>query len=533
MPIDKLEALKAKSQKCRDRLYRNPKSKDVIAAKQLIDQLKAACEYELMGDLLEAATRHAPKDATIRRLYAQKLIETGEASVAIDVLKSLRRKLGSKEPEYAEVGGLLGRAYKQIFFDTEDKTSAPALAALKKAIQAYRKIYEIDPKLYTWHGVNLVALLSRARRLGSKVAPDLSPKQLANDILRHLQKTPEKSKDEWYLATLAEVSLATDDWQSVEARINDYLSDNRVTAFQLNSLLRQLTQVWDLESRDERARGLVSILRARIAEMRGGALDVAAYEIQRLRNNPDPVEGQLEAILGKDGHKTYRWWRTGLERARAVAAVYQKLGNRIGTGFLVRAGALNLQPEDELLLLTNFHVVNPSGSHPGLRPEDAEVAFETESLDQRYSIIESVWSSPIDKHDACLLRLESIPEGAGPLPFARCLPALEDNAKVYVIGHPRGKELSFSFQDNELLDHEGSPKGNPSIADVCRVHYRAPTEPGSSGSPVFNANLWQVIALHHAGGKLGMSRLNGKKGTYSANEGIAVMSIAEAIGTSR
>jgi V8-like Glu-specific endopeptidase len=58
------------------------------------------------------------------------------------------------------------------------------------------------------------------------------------------------------------------------------------------------------------------------------------------------------------------------------------------------------------------------------------------------------------------------------------------------------------------------------------VHYTAPTEGGSSGSPVFNAGLWQVIALHHKGGKAGMPKLNGAVGTYGANEGVSIQSIA-------
>ena len=80
-----------------------------------------------------------------------------------------------------------------------------------------------------------------------------------------------------------------------------------------------------------------------------------------------------------------------------------------------------------------------------------------------------------------------------------------------------------------LLDHEGPPAGQPAIEGVCRVHYRAPTEGGSSGSPVFNALMWEVIALHHMGGKLGMPRLNGQVGTYSANEGISLGSIVTAM----
>jgi hypothetical protein len=100
---------------------------------------------------------------------------------------------------------------------------------------------------------------------------------------------------------------------------------------------------------------------------------------------------------------------------------------------------------------------------------------------------------------------------------------------VYVIGHPGGRDLAFSFQDNELIDHEGPPAGKPPVPNVCRLHYRAPTEGGSSGSPVFNAGLWQVVALHHSGGRIGMRCLNGKTGTYAANEGISILSIAEAI----
>ena len=118
------------------------------------------------------------------------------------------------------------------------------------------------------------------------------------------------------------------------------------------------------------------------------------------------------------------------------------------------------------------------------------------------------------------------------MPIARALPLLDEGPRVYVIGHPGGRELAFSFQDNELIDHEGPPAGKPPIAGVCRVHYRAPTEGGSSGSPVFNAGLWEVVALHHNGGKIGMPRLNGKAGTYAANEGIAIGSIRPAVAES-
>jgi V8-like Glu-specific endopeptidase len=87
---------------------------------------------------------------------------------------------------------------------------------------------------------------------------------------------------------------------------------------------------------------------------------------------------------------------------------------------------------------------------------------------------------------------------------------------VYVVGHPLGGGVSFSLQDNLLLDW-----------DQRLVHYRTPTEPGSSGSPVFD-DQWRLIAIHHAGGS-NMRKLNGKPGTYKANEGINILAIIEQI----
>jgi hypothetical protein len=109
------------------------------------------------------------------------------------------------------------------------------------------------------------------------------------------------------------------------------------------------------------------------------------------------------------------------------------------------------------------------------------------------------------------------------------LPDLEDEPRVYIIGHVGGRDLAFSFQDNLLIDNEGPPEGKPAIPGVSRLHFRAPTEGGSSGSPVFNANLWQVLALHHKGGREGMPKLNGAEGIYAANEGISIQSIREGI----
>jgi hypothetical protein len=418
---------------------------------------------------------------------------------------------------------MLRMAVRQAFGQRpQDVRSSRRLAGLDEALGVETPVLRI---VNTWHGVNLVALLTRARSLGLAFEPDLKPREVAKAVVRALQATPPEKRDEWYLPTLAEANLGLGDYDAVERTIHEYAANDDAKPFLIASTLRQFTEVWDLEAKGRRGKGIVAALRARLAswEMTGG-------EIRNLRAQRAPDAGQLEAILGDKGVKTYRWWKTGLDRAVAIAAVRQQFGTRIGTGFLVRARDIGIEPGDELLVMTNFHVVNEHGASNGIAPEQAEIAFEADDEQKAYPVDDKiVWSSPPERHDAAILRLKTAAPHIDPLPMAKRLPLVEKSATVYIIGHPGGRDLAFSCQDNELLDHEGPPAGKMQIPGVCRVHYRAPTEGGSSGSPVFNADLWEVIALHHKGGKTNMPKLNGAPGTYGANEGISIESIRGAV----
>jgi V8-like Glu-specific endopeptidase len=99
---------------------------------------------------------------------------------------------------------------------------------------------------------------------------------------------------------------------------------------------------------------------------------------------------------------------------------------------------------------------------------------------------------------------------------AATVPLPSPRTKAFVVGHPTAGPLQFSLSDSVLLD-------------VCRyerlMHYRTPTDPGSSGSPVFNSK-WEVVALHHAGSQKA-PRLTGL-GEYEANEGITLRAICQA-----
>ncbi|MEA2828634.1 MAG: endonuclease mitochondrial [Actinomycetota bacterium] len=57
---------------------------------------------------------------------------------------------------------------------------------------------------------------------------------------------------------------------------------------------------------------------------------------------------------------------------------------------------------------------------------------------------------------------------------------------VTIVQHPRGEKKQVSLRENRVVDLLES-----------FLHYETDTEPGSSGSPVFN-DQWEVVALHHA-----------------------------------
>lgn len=75
-------------------------------------------------------------------------------------------------------------------------------------------------------------------------------------------------------------------------------------------------------------------------------------------------------------------------------------------------------------------------------------------------------------------------------PMIRDLGKIITMEHINIIQHPRGEPKQVVIRENRLLD---SFDGK----DVV-LHYEADTEPGSSGSPVFN-DQWEVVALHHSG----------------------------------
>jgi S1-C subfamily serine protease len=194
-----------------------------------------------------------------------------------------------------------------------------------------------------------------------------------------------------------------------------------------------------------------------------------------------------------------------------VARIADGSGRAKGTGFVVAAIDLGLDAvaPDELLLITNAHVISLDQAAGAVPWEDAEITFEDDESRTSYHVQDVLWSSPEEDLDVTVLRTQPPLEGRPAVPVANVVPV--PGARVYVIGHPQGRALSWSIYDNKLLKR-----------GERYLHYRTPTEQGSSGSPVFNRD-WKLIGLHHYGNR--MIEIDGGDEPQPANEGITIGAI--------
>ncbi len=474
--------------------------------------------FDLMESAGDAFIQSGVLEPEVRRNYAQALLDQGKLSAGEAMLLVLAQDTATNPTEHAEAVGLLGRTYKQMYVDAARPDVARNRRLLVKSADAYYRVFREDPSRHAWQGINTVALLKRAERDGVAMYGYPDPDDLAGAILAEIKgRHADGAATTWDYGTALEACIALGKMKKAQEWLKRYIASEHADSFELSSTLRQFEEVWQLEP-DGEAGIILTTLRARILDREDGG-QVTFHPQVRAKDeaNIDAVpDVQLEKILGTTGVKSLQWYRTGLTRANAIVLISDLDGRGTGTGFLVTGADLcEHLPSDEVFVLTNAHVVAEEHVVTGtLYPEDATVRFEALGLDETFQVTELLWTSPPAELDASLLRLDKPCPKVESIPFSKRLPLIDGQQRLYVIGHPLGGGLSFSLQDNVLLDHE-APK----------LHYRTPTEPGSSGSPVFDAK-WRLVGLHHAGSP-NMPRLHKQGGTYAANEGLWIQSIRE------
>lgn len=511
------------------------------AAERSLQLLRSKRFFDPMARLASAYLSHPRLRRRARRHHVQALIDQGRLDAAEPELERLRTEAGDDAAARAMALGLTGRARKQRYVDLDEPRDPQAEEALREAVGAYFGAYRDDPSLL-WHGINTVACLHRAGEDGVAVEDFPRPREAARQIAATLlesvaDKDTERRASCWDFATALEASLALGDVPGAQRWLRRYVASDYADAFELASTLRQLREVWRLAGDGGPGAEILPLIEAELIRREGGELDVGrADTAERALDRLD--DAALEARFGHDGLVSYKLLCEARERAKAVALIANGAGEPVGTGFLIDGRSLDERLPAGQLLITNAHVLSDDeGVHArfgnGLGPlhaDEAQVSFEAlgAAAGRRFGVRELLWSSPPQECDATLALLEEpVPDVDG-IPLAPPRLPLPGRSRVYIVGHPGGRSLTYSMQDNLLLDHEGPPSGKPQVEGIVRLHYRAPTEGGSSGSPVFN-NQWLLIGLHHAGG-MRLQRLNGAQGTYGANQGIWIRSVGERFG---
>jgi len=434
-------------------------------------------------------------ELNIRRQWAQALLDQNRIEQGLSVLSKLEQKVGADLNEGPEVRGLIGRAYKQLYVNDGGEEN------LRRAIAAYVEDWQAKRGDYRWQGINVAALNARGKRDGIDLQLKETAEQIASTLLDDIEARGVSGA--WDYATAVEASVALGDQASALKWAKGYLKHLGADAFEIASTLRQLKEVWQLE---QTALGntLLPVLEYALLQREGGAVEPAklAGKIRK--------EG-FEAVWGDESIVNFAWIDSLYERIGAIARIKNTVSKEArGTGFLARGSFFKKEWGDRLVLITNAHVVsdNPADESP-LRPDEATAEFTRLSNSPHVQLGKMLYTSPKFQLDVSIFELAS-PNGCGTLSAALRLPMLDDpdpsKLRVYVIGHPGGRELGVSLYDNSLKEYDG-----------CYVRYQSPTEGGNSGSPVFDRQL-SVFAVHH-------SAHEAKK----LNEGVLLRDIQEAL----
>ena len=185
----------------------------------------------------------------------------------------------------------------------------------------------------------------------------------------------------------------------------------------------------------------------------------------------------------------------GRTASRAVCRIVSKLpqGKRsFGTGFMVTPR----------LLITNHHVLKDPGVASLSTAEfDYQVDARQEVLPvHRFVLKPEVFFFNDKENDFALVALEerngagTLPSAFGYCPLIGAVGKIANTEWVNIVQHPKGDLKQVVIRENWLID---LPDKQEAGAFDRYAYYEADTEPGSSGSPVFN-DLWEVIALHHS-----------------------------------
>jgi hypothetical protein len=528
-------------------IERLPADLPLADARRLLDTLRGRRCFGALETATSAMLSAGIKYAYVRRQHAQALIERGALDEATRSLEALIADLPDKEKkERSEGWGLLGRAYKQAFVNNIGSDREAATQALNRSVESYATVYELDP---AWHGANLGALLHRDEEEVITLQGGQTSAAAAKRLLEDLDDTRD-AWGPWTLAGVGEAYLAQENWKQAEACFGRYAQSPGVSGFALEGTVRQLREIWAIAPHGTEPPGsILMALQARVLATGSGTLGSSPHELAVLKTaleTADPSQGRYQAILGQNPLVQLRTMLTLVSVAGLVCRVVDRIEEEAerksgGTGFLVDGGAFKKEWTGRTLILTNHHVLSKEGGggdgvyEPNsIAVRNANAVFEFLGGDlkrQPFECDEILASSPREEADFTLASIRNGPAIPSPIDLnletdALQAPGNRPRDRVHVVGHPDGRKIEFSMSDNEVVDHElgdaNPPRGHR------RIHYRAGTEGGMSGSPVIDARRGKIVGLHHKGNVRPL-RPAVAADAYPANEAIWIKSVLEAL----
>ncbi|HEX8456080.1 MAG TPA: endonuclease [Pyrinomonadaceae bacterium] len=272
-------------------------------------------------------------------------------------------------------------------------------------------------------------------------------------------------------------------------------------------------------------------------------LEAAVTEAKaaKVAARPEPAGAQpaqtLVEMIGRErvmGDPDFRGINF-LELALAVSRFVGRINIRTAPGHTVGFGTgFMVSPS---LLLTNNHVL---GSVEAARHSEVEFDYQYDRFGRLLPVISYglepqrfFLTSPELDYTLVAVRQQSV--SGIDLRFYGWSRLLEEQGKILVgkplniIQHPKGEAKQIVLRHNQLIDL---------LPDGKFAHYLTDTEPGSSGSPVYN-DQWEVVALHHSGvpkidangnyvakdGTIWKPGMDADELDWVANEGVRVSSI--------